>query len=39
MIHDHGETNRFMPGYYKTILDYVMDCGVEFVEPKFVDIK
>ena len=36
MIHDHEQTDSFMPEYYKTILDYVIDCGVEFIEPKFV---
>lgn len=36
MIHDHAETNKVMPDYYKTILDYVIANGVEFIEPKFV---
>ena len=36
MIHDHAETNKIMPDYYKSILDYVMTCGVEFVDPQFI---
>lgn len=36
LIHDHAETNKFMPEYYKEILDYVLECGVEFVSPQFI---
>lgn len=36
LIHDHEKTNSFMPDYYRIILDYVIDCGVEFIEPRFV---
>ena len=36
MIHDHDATDKFMPEYYKIILDYVIDCGVEFIPPKFI---
>lgn len=36
MIHDHDMTNKVMPEYYKTILDHVIDCGVEFIQPKFI---
>ena len=39
MIHDHDATNKIMPAYYKKILDYVMDCGVEFIKPEFIDKK
>lgn len=36
LIHDHPETDKIMPGYYKTLLNYVIDCEVEFIEPKFI---
>lgn len=36
MIHDHDATDKFMPEYYKIILDYVIDCEVEFIPPKFI---
>lgn len=36
LIHDHEQTNRFMPEYYKAILDYAAEWGVEFVRPEFI---
>lgn len=36
LMHDHEESDAIMPDYYKTILDYVISQGVEFVEPKFL---
>lgn len=36
LIHDHNETNKVMPDYYRFILDYVTDAGVSFIKPEFV---
>ena len=36
MIHDHPQTNRLIPDYYKTLIDYVTDNGVKFIKPEFV---
>ncbi len=34
LIHDTPETYQVMPDYYKAILDYAMECGVEFIKPE-----
>lgn len=36
LMHDHDETEAMVPGYYKLFLDYVMENGVVFDEPKFI---
>lgn len=36
LIHDHIDTERFMPNYFKKLIDYVLASGVEFIQPKFV---
>lgn len=36
LIHDIPDCNRVMPDYYKTILDYVISLGVEFITPQFI---
>jgi len=36
IIHAHDETEELVPNYYKQILGYVMEKGVEFIEPKFL---
>lgn len=36
IIHDHENTEEVMPGYFKTLIDYVMSCGVEFEAPRFI---
>lgn len=35
LIHDHPQTNRLIPDYYKTLIDYVTSAGVEFIKPEF----
>ncbi|AOZ93000.1 polysaccharide deacetylase family protein [Paenibacillus crassostreae] len=36
LLHDHENTEALIPEYYKILIDYVMEQGVEFVNPKFV---
>ncbi len=36
LIHDHIETETFMPNYFKKLIDYVLASGVEFIQPKFI---
>ena len=38
MIHDHEQTNAIVPDYYKKIIDYVTERGVEFISPKFLKV-
>lgn len=35
LIHAHDETEEMLPKYYKLFLDYVLEHGVEFEEPRF----
>ena len=37
LLHDHEETEAMMPRYYKLFLDYVMEKGVVFEEPSFLE--
>lgn len=36
LIHDHIETEKVMPNYFETIIDYVLTSGVEFIQPRFI---
>lgn len=36
LIHDHIETEKVMPDYFKKIIDYVIAFGVEFLRPQFI---
>ena len=36
LIHDMEDTDAFMPFYYEKLINYIMSCGVEFVEPSFI---
>lgn len=36
LIHDHAETEEMEPGYFKRLIELVLEEGVEFVEPKFL---
>ncbi len=36
LMHDHEATNECLPEYYRKLVDYVMEQGVEFVTPKFL---
>lgn len=36
LIHDHIETEKFLPNYFKKLIDYVIASGVEFIQPKFI---
>lgn len=36
LIHDHIETEKVMPNYFKEIIDYVIASGVEFIQPQFI---
>lgn len=35
LIHAHDDTEKMLPEYYKLFLDYVLQHGVEFEEPRF----
>lgn len=35
LMHDHEISDELVPGYYEQILDYVLKCGVTFIEPRF----
>lgn len=34
LIHDHESTDNILPDYYKKLIDYVIDQGVEFIAPR-----
>lgn len=36
LIHDIEVTEAIMPNYFKTLIDYVTDHGVEFIKPRFL---
>jgi len=36
LIHDHIETEKVMPNYFETLIDYILALGVEFIQPKFI---
>lgn len=36
LIHDHLATEEFHPGYFKELIDYITERGVEFVTPSFL---
>lgn len=36
LIHDQEKTEEVMPNYYKILLEYIIDMGVEFINPKFI---
>lgn len=36
LMHDHEETNKCVEKYYKKLIDYVLSCNVEFVNPQYV---
>lgn len=36
LMHDHEETLAMVPGYYKIMLEHVMENGVTFVKPEFL---
>lgn len=36
LIHDHIETEKVMPNYFETMIDYIIASGVEFIQPRFI---
>lgn len=36
LIHDHEETAAIIPNYYQKIIDYVLERGLQFIEPAFI---
>lgn len=36
LMHDTEETNQYIEKYYEKLIDYVLSCGLEFTEPRFV---
>ena len=36
LMYDHEETFAMVPGYYKIMLEHVMENGVTFVKPEFL---
>ena len=34
LIHDHESTDKILPDYYKILIDYVIEAGVEFIGPR-----
>ncbi|ADL50261.1 polysaccharide deacetylase family protein [Clostridium cellulovorans] len=36
LIHDHEETDAVCPNYFYNLINYVLEKGVEFVNPKFI---
>jgi len=39
LIHDHESTNKILPDYYKILIDYVIEAGVEFISPRISAAK
>ena len=37
LLHDHDETRDLVPDYYKLLIDYVTENGVEFEKPGFIE--
>ncbi len=35
LIHDHPETDKKCPGYFTTLIQHLLDTGVQFIEPAF----
>ena len=38
LLHAHDETEELVPGYYKLLIDKLLENVVEFVEPNFIHI-
>ena len=36
LLHAHNETDELVPGYYRLLLDDLLNHGVQFVKPDFV---
>ena len=36
LLHDHDESEKILPGYYRLFLDHLLENGVVFDEPKFL---
>ena len=36
LLHAHNETDELVPGYYRLLLDDLLNHGVQFVKPEFV---
>lgn len=36
LIHDHIETEKGMPNYFKTLIDYIIEHGVDIIQPRFI---
>lgn len=36
LLHAHDDTEALFPGYYRELVEYMLDNGVEFLEPEFV---
>ena len=36
LLHAHDETDELVPGYYRLLLDDLLNHGVQFVKPDFV---
>lgn len=37
LLHAHDETEELVPGYYRQFIDYLLEKGVTFIEPGFVN--
>ncbi len=37
LLHAHDETEALAPGYCQQLMDYLLACGVTFVQPAFLD--
>ena len=36
LLHTHDHTNNAVPDYYKTMINAMLEGGVEFLEPEFI---
>lgn len=36
LLHAHNETDELVPGYYRLLLDDLLNHGVQFVKPDFI---
>lgn len=36
LLHAHDETEELVPGYYRILIDYLLERGVDFISPEFM---
>ena len=36
LLHAHDETEEMVPGYYRLLIDHLLECGAEFTNPEFM---